>query len=338
MALITGVMWDIDGPLITFNSWPDSYFTTGQAYGWAVAAPSNVWADTAGTTPGVFDATIRRLDDERGDPWVGVTTGPTYRNTGGVYWLEFAQIDGRQLQITVPEITNGTLMIAHKNAGVLSGNVTIPAGTYAYGRWDDHGIVGVLLIDRDLSQSERNQMRQWFITERGAGSFSGVTSLTRYCHSQLLTGVDLFDTSSVTSFDTAFRSNLLASVPLFDTSSGTNFDTFLYDNQLTTVPLFDTSSGTVFNNFLSENATLTTIPAGLFDDIKGTSFINAFFGCALTQASVDNVLVSIAVAAAANNLNNGTLNLDSGTNATPSATGVAAKNDLVARGWTVTTN
>ena len=338
MALFIDAIWDIETALTVHYPSPDMLFASGQAYGWAVVAPGNVWADTAGTTPGVVDATIRRLDDERGAPWIGATTGPTLRNTGGVYWLEFAQTDGRQLQITVPAITNGTLLLAHKNAGVMSGNVTIPAGTYSVGRWDINGIVGMLLINRNLSQVEREQVRQWFITERGAGVFSSVTDFSRFGRERKLVSVDLFDTSQGTNFFEFLYANQLTSVPLFDTSSGTSFFGFLYFNNLTSIPLFDTSAGTSFQNFCSENATLTTVPAGLFNDVKGTNFTNVFFNCALTQASVDNVLVSVAVAAAANNLNNGTLTgLNSGTNAAPSATGVTAKNELIARGWTVTT-
>ena len=315
MALITGAMWDIENALTVHYPSPDMLFATGQAYGWAVVAPGNVWADTAGTTPGVVDATIRRLDDERGDPWIGVTTGPTLRDTAGVKWLEFANTAGRELQITSPSITNGTLMIAHKDAGVVSGNVTVPAGTYTIGRYDLFGIVGVLLIDRNLSQSEREQVRQWFITERGAGLFSTATSLNKFVRLQKMTSIDLFDTSNVT-----------------------NFNEFMFGNSLTSIPLFDTSAGTAFASFLRDNTGFATVPAGLFDDVKGNDFTNAFLNCALTQQSVDNVLVSIATAAAANNLNNGTLTgLNSGTNAAPSATGIAAKNALIARGWTVTT-
>ena len=337
MALITGAMWDIETALTVHYPSPDMLFASGQAYGWAVVAPGNVWADTAGTTPGVVDATIRRLDDERGAPWLGVTTGPTLRNTAGIYWLEFAQTNGRQLQITVPSITNGTLMIAHKNAGVMSGNVTIPAGSYSIGRYDSHGIVGVLLIDSDLSQAKREHLRQWFIDERGAGVFSSATSVPDFGRDLRLTSVDLFNTSLWTNFLAFLSHNQLTSTPLFDTSRGTNFDYFLLSNQLTSTPLFNTSKGTSFNNFMGNNP-IANVPAGLFDNVKGANFTNVFFNCALTQASVDNVLVSVAVAAAANNLNNGTLNLNSGTNAAPSATGVTAKDALIARGWTVTTN
>ena len=339
MALITGAMWDIETALTVHYPSPDILFATGQAYGWAAVAPGNVWADTAGTTPGVLDQKILRLDDERGAPWISTGIGPIYRVTTGINWLEFTDIDGSvRLQITVPAITNGTLMVAYKNAGVLSGNVTIPAGTYSIGQWGLFGIVGALLIDRNLSQAERDQVRQWFITERGAGMSSSMASFARFGREQRLTSVDLFDTSNVSNFSEFLYGNQLTTVPLFDTSAGTNFVSFLQSNKLTSIPLFDTSAGTNFQTFLSSNTGLTTVPAGLFDNVKGANFTNVFFNCALTQQSVDNVLVSVSTAAAANNLNNGTLNLNSGTNAAPSATGVTAKNALIARGWTVTTN
>jgi hypothetical protein len=55
---------------------------------------------------------------------------------------------------------------------------------------------------------------------------------------------------------------------------------------------------------------------------------------ALDQASVDAILVKLATFAATG----GTLQLDGGTNAAPSAPGLAAKATLEAQGWTVTTN
>ena len=320
------------------RAWTPAALFAAEAYGWAYVAPDTVWADTAGTTPGVVGQTIRRLDDQRGAPWIGATTGPTYRVTNGTSWLEFAQTDGRQMNITVPAITNGTLMLAYRDAGVLSGNVTLDAGTYSIGRWGEHGVVGVLLIDRDLSQAEREQVRQWFIAERGAGVFSAATDFNRFGREQRLDSVDLFDTSNGTEFLEFLGFNRLTSVPLFDTSGGTYFRSFLAVNRLTSIPLFDTSSGTDLSRFLQNNSQLANVPAGLFDNVKGNNFTEAFLNCALTQQSVDNVLVSVATAAAANNLNNGTLTgLDSGANSAPSTTGVAAKNELIARGWTVAT-
>jgi hypothetical protein len=55
---------------------------------------------------------------------------------------------------------------------------------------------------------------------------------------------------------------------------------------------------------------------------------------ALIEAAVDRVLTSLDTAGE----NNGTVLLDGGTNAAPSATGLAAKSNLEGRGWTVTVN
>lgn len=63
--------------------------------------------------------------------------------------------------------------------------------------------------------------------------------------------------------------------------------------------------------------------------------------CALTQISVDNILVKLAALNGTGgtvSYNNKTVNLSGGTNATPSATGLAAKAVLQARGCTVTHN
>ena len=76
----------------------------------------------------------------------------------------------------------------------------------------------------------------------------------------------------------------------------------------------------------------------VFDQSNCRNYMDAFFGCALTATSVNNILTSIAAAAVTFDLNNGVLGMDGGTSAAPTGAGLAAKNDLIARGWTVTTN
>jgi hypothetical protein len=76
----------------------------------------------------------------------------------------------------------------------------------------------------------------------------------------------------------------------------------------------------------------------VFNTCQAKNYTNAFNGCALTQTSVDNILVSIAAAAVTYSLTGGTLNMTGGTSSAPSATGVTARNALQAAGWTVTTN
>jgi hypothetical protein len=71
--------------------------------------------------------------------------------------------------------------------------------------------------------------------------------------------------------------------------------------------------------------TLTTLPAA-------TSV--GFQGCALNVASVNAILVALD----ANGLSGGVVYLDLGTNAAPTGAGITAKNNLIAKGWTVATN
>ena len=59
-----------------------------------------------------------------------------------------------------------------------------------------------------------------------------------------------------------------------------------------------------------------------------------FDGCALNQTGIDNLLIS----AVNGGLTGGSIQLHGGTNAAPSATGLAAKATLVSRGWAVTHN
>lgn len=66
-----------------------------------------------------------------------------------------------------------------------------------------------------------------------------------------------------------------------------------------------------------------------------------FQSCALTQASVDNILTVLASLDGTNGTtasNNGNLYLNGGSNATPSSAGLAARTVLQNRGWYVATN
>lgn len=99
------------------------------------------------------------------------------------------------------------------------------------------------------------------------------------------------------------------------------------------------SSTTGFFQAWNVDTKLANFPANMFDNCKERNYAEAFNGCALTQQSVDNILVSIAQSVVNTpTLTGGTLNMTGGTNATPSATGLAAKAALVAASWTVTHN
>jgi len=77
---------------------------------------------------------------------------------------------------------------------------------------------------------------------------------------------------------------------------------------------------------------LTSFPANAFDNISGGDFKSAFASTALTQTSIDNVLVSLV----ASGIAAGTRVFDQSGGSAPSSTGEAAIDTLRSRGWTVT--
>jgi len=189
-----------------------------------------------------------------------------------------------------------------------------------------------------------------------------------------LTSFPLIDTSSCANFaQTWLGCSGLTSFPALNTSAGTNFrDAWFGCGGLTSFPVIDTSAGTDFsrtwyscgslavfpsldfdaatglasdasNTFTGFRQTwfscgaLTTFPANLFDNTTCTRYLDAFTDCALTAASIENILVSINTA----NTSDGNLSLQGGTNAAQSTWTTAATNAynaLVGRGWTITFN
>jgi len=150
-----------------------------------------------------------------------------------------------------------------------------------------------------------------------------------------LTSFPLIDTSAGTIFSLAWRGcTSLTSFPLIDTSSGTDFNQTWYGcTSLTSFPLIDTSAGTNFKLAWRDCTSLTSFPANAFDNVKGGNFADAFRDTALTQTSIDNILVSLV----ASGINAGTRVFDQSGGSAPSAgTGQPAIDTLRSRGWTVT--
>jgi len=149
-----------------------------------------------------------------------------------------------------------------------------------------------------------------------------------------LTTFPPIDTSSGTDFSLAWQKcSSLTRFPLIYTSSGTDFNNAWRGcTSLTSFPLIDTSSGTDFSKAWQNCSSLTTIPAGLFDNVKGGDFTDAFTNTALTQTSIDNILVSLV----ASGIAAGTRVFDQSDGSAPSSTGEAAIDTLRSRGWTVT--
>ena len=144
------------------------------------------------------------------------------------------------------------------------------------------------------------------------------------------------DTSSGIDFTAAWRyCSGLTSFPALNLSSGIDFERAWLDClNLTSFPRLDVSQGVNFEAAWTGCSSLTSFPPAMFDSCLATNFDNAWFYCALSQNSVNNILVSLNTAGQSN----GTLVLSGGTSSAPGPAGLAAKASLQARGWTVTTN
>jgi len=149
-----------------------------------------------------------------------------------------------------------------------------------------------------------------------------------------LTSFPLIDTSAGTNFERAwYNCTSLTSFPLIDTSSGTDFYRAWRDcSSLTSFPLIDTSAGTEFVQAWRDCSSLTSFPANAFDNVKGGDFADAFANTALTQTSIDNILVSLV----ASGIAAGTRVFGQSGGSAPSSTGEAAIDTLRSRGWSVT--
>lgn len=127
----------------------------------------------------------------------------------------------------------------------------------------------------------------------------------------------------------------LKSFPLLDVSKGTNFywSWYLCFN-LTSFPALNLSLGTLFIWAWNYCTKLVDFPPNMFDNCQAVYFNSAWDNCALSQQSVDNILISINTAGKSN----GTLGISGGTSSAPGSAGLAAKASLISRGWTITTN
>jgi len=286
---------------------------------------------------------------------------PTYQTSPARATID--KVDDR-LSVTVPVGGFTGTMVLGTDQGTASYGVTIPAGAYDIGGrgglyFPGTAIVGQVIRDGALSEGEAAATEAYFVEKGATASYGAVTSFLQYwrdwseitsfplidtssgtnfreawlgCSS--LTSFPLIDTSSGTNFSYAWRDcSSLTSFPLIDTSSGTDFGrAWLNCSSLTSFPLIDTSSGTDFTKAWRNCSSLTSFPANAFDNIKGGNFTLAFTNTALTQTSIDNILVSLV----ASGIAAGTRVFDQSGGSAPSLTGEAAIDTLRSRGWSVT--
>jgi len=347
-----------------YSSSPYALFAGGTEGVWY--DPSDIdtlFQDSAGTTPvTTAGQPVGRMLDKSGNgnhaTQATAAARPTYQTGPARATLD--KVDDR-LPVTVPVGGFTGTMVLATDQGTASYGVNIPAGPYDIGGlyFPGNAIVGQLIRNGALSAGDAAATEAYFVENGATAGYGAVTDFGSYwknwseitsfplidtssgtdfdatwqdCAS--LTSFPLIDTSSVTSFyQTWFNNTSLTSFPLIDTSSGTNFyKAWQSCASLTSFPLIDTSSGTNFSRAWLGCSSLTTIPAGLFDNIKGGNFAGAFASTALTQTSIDNILVSLV----ASGIAAGTRVFDQSGGSAPSSTGEAAIDTLRSRGWTVT--
>jgi hypothetical protein len=165
-----------------------------------------------------------------------------------------------------------------------------------------------------------------------------------------LTAFPTINTSSCQNFyGTWSGCSGLTAFPSLTTTAGTNFASAWGGcSGLTSFPSLNFAGATGLASDSINSATgfrgtwqgctnLATFPTNRFTVNTCTRYLDAFTDCALTAASIENIIVSINSPA----LSNGNLSLQGGTNAAKSTWTTAANNAynaLVSRGWTITYN
>jgi len=346
---------------------PASLFAGGIAGAWYGPSDlSTLFQDSAGTTPVTTagQPVGLMLDNSGNDNHAVQATAaarPTYQTGPARATLD--KVDDR-LSVTVPTGGFEGTMVLGTDQGTASYGVNIPAGQYDIGGrsgqyFPGNAIAGQVIRNGALSAGDAAATEAYFVENGATASYGAVTNFDNFwkgrseitsfplidtssgtsflkawsfCSS--LTSFPLINTSSGTNFEQAWRNcSSLTSFPLIDTSSGNSFrDAWSNCSSLTSFPLIDTSSGTDFERAWRDCTSLTSFPANAFDNINGGNFIDAFTNTALTQTSIDNILVSLV----ASGISAGTRVFDQSGGSAPSAAGEAAIDTLRSRGWSVT--
>jgi len=170
--------------------------------------------------------------------------------------------------------------------------------------------------------------------------FSGLTNLT-YID---ISDCDLVDTNtpSLTSVNLSGCYNLIElRVDDSDFSGGfpdlvglVNLEYFDADQSLIAGSLDISMLPSLTGFDLNGNTDLTEIIIDSSQPLGNGGYDILAYNCDLTEEAVDNILVALST----NGVSGGYVELNGGTNATPSATGLAAKAVLEGNGWTVDVN
>jgi hypothetical protein len=204
------------------------------------------------------------------------------------------------------------------------------------GTWRDCvGLTSFPLIDTSSGTVFNNAWRSCILLTSfpliNTSNASSFNSTWNGCSS--LTSFPPIETGNATGFNSTWTDCvLLTSFPLIDTSSGEDFyRTWRSCSSLTSFPLIDTSSATDLGQTWIACFALINFPANAFDSNIASDYDSSFANTLLSKQSIDNILVSID----ASGVSNGTFSQSGGSG--PSVLGIVAKNSLIEKGWTVTT-
>ncbi|XWN29982.1 MAG: hypothetical protein ROR55_21170 [Devosia sp.] len=280
---------------------------------------------------GDFAGYVRDQSGNGFDLVAPVDHGRAIYNSGG--YVVFDVVDDNY-SLTVPAGGwSGTLII----------QTTLGVGAYGFSLTD-----GPYNIHQRADRMPGNEWRRLIITDNVVTQSQAKSFLN-----------DNNDYGTVTNFDNYWSNRTeLTKLPAVNTSAATriaaacfacgnmrSYDPMDFGNMqiiantwnscaLEAIPFMTFPAATNMNGTWRGNQFLVDVPAGMFDDCPCTNCPNIFANCALSQQSVDNVLISFNNAGTSG----GTLGLHGGTNSPPSAAGLAAKAALESRGWTVLVN
>jgi len=209
--------------------------------------------------------------------------------------IRFDRVDD-VLEFDLPGPFHGYLVVGTGTASYAL-RVSIPAGPYSYGRWERFDLLALEFYELAWGLPYANASLARMV-RRGAAptdGFEGVTNLNDAWR----------DRTEIVGFP---------SVRFTGMATGT---------------VDSTTEG--FRDAWRGCSNLADFPANVFDGCASINFSGAFVDCALTEQSVDNILVSIE----SNGTSNGRIDINGGTNQAPGTAGRAAQAALQSRGWIV---
>lgn len=244
--------------------------------------------------------------------------------------------DGSPTQ-TITSTTDPNRIHTYVNPGIYVVRISGPfSGPLLFNTAEADKVNKIISFGTECNGTLRDTLRgSSSLTRIEAGDFGNVSYLTSSMQDCNALAYFKNEISVATASNNVFRdcSGLVECYADFSQSGGMEY-AFYRCSSLTTLQLAQFQKGPSFRYGFRECTSLVNFPPNVFDQCLSTNYVYAFVECALSQQSVDNIIVSVDVSG----VTDGTLHLYGGTNAAPGAAGQAAKTSLEGKGWTVLTN